>query len=124
MDPGAVPVKPIMPVPIIGRCVMPKPLARLPRLPVLGSPGSPVLDPSDRAASLDPVDVSGLSTSIAPDTSAVAAPLLWRRWRFDATAMVRGMGAAPGPGALFSGAAAMGTTPFPPTAAPVDPALP
>jgi hypothetical protein len=51
-----------------------------------------------------------------------ATLLLWRRCRFDdddESAAVRGSEAAPGPGALLGGAAAMGTTPFPPTALPL-----
>jgi hypothetical protein len=97
------------------------------------------LDDDDKdmatAASLDPVELSGLSISmLVSDCSMTATLLLWRRWRFDddddddddARAADRdGRAAAPGPGRLFAGAAAIGTTPLPPaTTPPEEPALP
>lgn len=84
-------------------------------------PPYPLLEPIERAASLDPVESSGLSISI-PLLS--AAPLLCLRCRLEDSVMVRGIAAAPGPGADLGGAAAIGTTPFPPTAPVADPALP
>lgn len=102
-------------------CVMPKPLAR-PRFDGLDMAPKPLLEPTERAASLDPVEFSGLSMSIPPPLS--TAPLLCLRCRLAETVMVRDMAAAPGPGADLGGAAAIGTTPLPPTAPVVDPALP
>lgn len=65
------------------------------------------------AASLEPVEFSGESTSML---SMALTLLLCRRCRFGAVATVgRGtLEAAPGPGVAFGGAAAIGTTPFPP----------
>jgi hypothetical protein len=79
------------------------------------------------AASLELVELSGLSMSmLVNDVCSIAMILLlYRRWRFEeeaAGAVVRGSAAAPGPGMAFAGAAAMGTTPFPPTAPLVEPA--
>lgn len=109
----------IMPGPTMGRCDMPKALAR-PRFAWLDMAPNPLLDPMERAASLEPVEFSGLSMSIPLS----AAPLLCLRWRFaDMVAMVLGRDAAPGPGVDLGGAAAIGTTPLPPTPA-VEPALP
>jgi hypothetical protein len=93
--------------------------------------GSPFVEPSDRAASLEPVEFSGLSTSMPPPlalplpTLSAPALLLCLRWRFDDMVIERGSDAAPapGPGVFLGGAAAIGTTPFPPTAPPDDPAL-
>jgi len=108
---------------------MPNTLAE-PRLLVLAdTPAKLLLEPSDRDASLDPVELSGLSMSMAAAAAAMAdwsppAPLLWRRWRLEPVAADRGRDAAPGPGALFGGAAAMGTTPLPPTTPLADPLLP
>jgi hypothetical protein len=48
-----------------------------------------------------------------------AALLLWRRCRLEAMAIP--LEAAPGPGAFFGGAAAMGTTPLPPATPVADP---
>jgi hypothetical protein len=91
---------------------MPKLLVRpifvmLPPLPI-----RPI--PTDFAASFDPVEFSGESTSIF---SMALTLLLCRLCLFGATVtFVRGMldAAAPGPGVSFGGAAAMGTTPLPP----------
>lgn len=100
-----------------------------PRLLVL-VPAKLWLEVSDRAASLEPVESPGLSMSIAAAAAAIAAwsrppaPLLWRRWRLEPVAAERDTEAAPGPGALLGGAAAMGTTPLPPTTPLVDPVLP
>lgn len=88
---------------------MPKLLAR----PVL-LPLPMMLIPTDFAASLDPVEFSGESISML---SAALAPLLCLLCLLGAAAeLVRGMldAAAPGPGVSFGGAAAIGTTPFPP----------
>lgn len=65
-----------------------------------------------RAASLDPVD-SGLSMSI---TVASVMLLLCRRCRLEDTVAGLEADEAPGPGLVFGGAAAIGTTPLPPTA--------
>lgn len=110
----------IMPGPTTGRCVMPKLLAK-PRLAAFDIAPNPLLDPNERAASLDPVEFSGLSMSI---TLSPPALLLCLRCRFADIAIVRGRDAAPGPGVDLGGAAAIGTTPFPPTAAAAEPALP
>lgn len=107
-----------------------------PRLLALGCrDDSAELEPSDRdaaaaaaaAASFDPVELSGLSISmLLGDWSSATALLLWRRCRFDeeeeeTVAAVRGGRApAPGPGAFLGGAAAIGTTPLPPTTPPLD----
>lgn len=75
-------------------------------------PTSPM--PTDLAASFDPVEFSGESTSML---SAVLALLLCLLCLFGATEMFdRGIldAAAPGPGVALGGAAAMGTTPLPP----------
>lgn len=48
-----------------------------------------------------------------------AALLLWRRCLLEAIAMP--LAAAPGPGAFFGGAAAIGTTPLPPATPVADP---
>jgi len=89
---------------------------------------NPLLEPMDLAASLDPVEFSGLSISIPPLPEPVfwspPALLLWRRCRLEPMVAVLVRDAAPGPGALFGGAAAMGTTPFPPTTPLEEPALP
>jgi hypothetical protein len=58
----------------------------------------------------------GLSSSMA-DEFAVLSLLLCLRCLFDGAVAGRDMEEAPGPGAVFSGAAAIGTTPFPPTIA-------
>lgn len=108
---------PITPGPMTWRCaVMPKPLEMLSELDV----GTRFTFPDELivvvvTTSLDPVEFSGLSTSIIGGASVVAATLLCRRWRFDDVAD-RGKGAAPGPGTLLGGAAAIGTTPFIPAA--------
>lgn len=103
----------------MGRCVMPKPLAR-PRLAEFDMVPNPLLEPSERAVSLDPVEFSGLSMSIVLS----AALLLCLRCLLADTATVRGSAEAPGPGVDFGGAAAIGTTPFPPTAPFAVPAFP
>lgn len=118
-------VIPITPAgPAIDRCAMPKPLAN-PRLPVVTCTAeNPLLEPRDRAASFDPVELPGLSISMPPTAWSPPALLLCRRCRFEPRVAVRERDAAPGPGALFGGAAAIGITPFPPTMPPVEPALP
>lgn len=83
-------------------------------------PLNPLLDPMDRAASLEPVDSCGLSMSI-PSPPAL---LLCLRCRFAEIEMVRGNEAAPGPGVALGGAAAMGTTPLPTVAPAMELALP
>lgn len=72
--PPGIPV--IMPVPTMGRCVIPNPLAR-PRFAELDIP-NPLLDPKDRAASFDPVEFSGLSMSMLPLLSPPALLLCLR----------------------------------------------
>lgn len=99
--------------------VMPNPLARpmLDMLPPL--PTRPI--PIDFAASFDPVEFSGESTSML---SIALTLLLCRRCLLGATDILdRGMldAAAPGPGVALGGAAAIGTTPLPPLI-PVAPA--
>lgn len=81
---------------------------------------SPVAELIEGAASLDPVEFSGLSTSIDSEGPEL---LLLRLCLFDGAEgfTLRGKEAAPGPGAFLGGAAAMGTTPLPPTAPVVDP---
>ena len=82
----------------------------------------PLEDPTDLAASFEPVEFAGLSMSI---DSICAAPLLPRLCRFDVPELLlpgRDVEAAPGPGAFFGGAAAIGTTPLPPTAPLLEPA--
>jgi len=64
---------------------------------------------------LDPVEFSGLSTSISPERS-ISTFLLCRLWRFELIDIDLEIEDAPGPGVDLGGAAAMGTTPFPPTA--------
>lgn len=93
---------------------MPNPLLRLRPLEV-GTTARLPDEPKERAASLDPVEFSGLSMSIIGAVSFVALLLLWRRCLLDGM-VERGREAAPGPGVLLGGAAAMGTTPLPPTA--------
>lgn len=61
-------------------------------------------------------DSEGLSSSMA-DEFAVLSLLLCLRCLFDGAVAGRDMEEAPGPGAVFSGAAAIGTTPLPPTMA-------
>lgn len=105
MPPGIIPPGPI------GLVVMPNPFAS-PMFVIL--PPEEIFIPTDFAASLEPVEFSGESTSML---SIALTLLLCLRWRFGATATFdRGMldAAAPGPGVAFGGAAAMGTTPFPP----------
>lgn len=115
---------PAPPAPI-GRCVMPNPFAS-PSVDdgVVIAP-NPLLDPSDRAASFDPVDSCGLSISIMPPPSPPPPPalLLCRLCRFELEiAIVRGsVAAAPGPGVALGGAAAMGTTPLPAATEPLPP---
>lgn len=82
------------------------------------------------AASFEPVEFSGLSTSIASLWLALFMPmrlalavdaLLCRRCLLGPRATVLAAAAAPGPGIFLGGAAAIGTTPLPPTA--TDPPL-
>lgn len=90
---------------------------------------SPVLEESglDRAeaaaaaaaASLEPVELSGLSMSMllllwerCCCWCSTTTLLLWRRWRFDERVAVRVSDEAPGPGTFLGGAAAMAMTPF------------
>lgn len=61
-------------------------------------------------------DSEGLSSSMA-DEFAVLSLLLCLRCLFEGAVAGRDMEEAPGPGAVFSGAAAIGTTPLPPTMA-------
>lgn len=108
----------IMPVPIGVRWFMPKPLDDMPP----GNPERPAEEPIGRAASLDPVD-SGLSMSMLIGASAVML-LLCRRCRFEDTVAGLELEDAPGPGLVFGGAAAIGTTPLPPTAPAEEPEPP
>lgn len=120
---GGTPGIPIMPGGIIGRCVMPNPLVKA-TLPGLGIPAmKPLAELTDRAASLEPVEFAGLSTSMPPARSDPAL-LLLRRWRLEEPAVptLRVNEAAPGPGVFLGGAAAIGMTPFPPTAPVTEPA--
>jgi len=65
-------------------------------------------------------EASGPSMSM-PEPSAVPPDFECRRCRFDTTGTVRAtLLAAPGPGVDFGGAAAMGTTGFPPTVPPAE----
>lgn len=121
---GGTPGIPIIPGGIIGRCVIPNPLVRA-TLPGLGIPlMKPLAELTDRAASLEPVELAGLSMSIPPADSLVPALLLLRRCRLEDPDVptLRVTAAAPGPGVFFGGAAAIGITPFPPTAPLADPA--
>jgi len=82
-------------------------------------PGGRVLllgAPPGRVESLDAVELLGLSRSIVGGTS-VALLLLCLRCLFDDAVAFLAMEDAPGPGVVFGGAAAMGTTPLPPMAA-------
>lgn len=98
----------------IGRWVMPKALAnpKLAELWACVKPGVDFIVPS-----LDPVELSGLSTSISPERS-ISVLLLCRLWRLELTDIDREREDAPGPGVDLGGAAAIGTTPLPPTAPP------
>lgn len=102
----------------MGRCAM---------LKLLGIMGieciPPGVDPRDRAASFEPVELLGLSISMLTGVSG-GPLLLCRRWRFDDTVTGLVIAAAPGPGAVLGGAAAMGTTPLPPETPVDDPVLP
>jgi hypothetical protein len=100
-----------MPPGPIGLVVIPNPFAR--PMFVMLPPEAAFLS-IDFAASFEPVEFSGESTSML---SIALTLLLCLRCRLGATAtLLRGMleAAAPGPGVAFGGAAAMGTTPFPP----------
>jgi hypothetical protein len=79
------------------------------------------VEPSDLTASLESVEFAGLSISM-PEIESAPPDLLCLRWRFedDMPVIDRGRDEAPGPGVDFGGAAAMGTTPFPPTALDVE----
>ena len=78
-----------LPGPAMGRCIEPKPLVRLMLLVLACMAESPVLEPSGRevteaaataaAASLEPVELSGLSTSMAVASDSTTVLLLWRR---------------------------------------------
>ena len=104
---------------------MPKPPDRPRLLEVADMVGKPLLEPRERAASLDPVEFSGLSMSMIPTGWSLPALLLWRRCRFEEDmAADREREEAPGPGVFLGGAAAMGTTPLPPTTPLEEPALP
>jgi hypothetical protein len=96
----------------IGRVVIPNPFAK-PMFVIL-PPELIIPIPSDFAASLEPVELSGESISIL---SMALTLLLCRLCLFGATVIFdRGPvdAAAPGPGVAFGGAAAIGTTPLPP----------
>jgi hypothetical protein len=94
---------------------MPKALAR-PKLAELCACVKPVPALGGfEAASLEPVEFSGLSMSISPEIS-ISVVLLCRLWRLELMDIDRDTEDAPGPGVDFGGAAAMGTTPLPPTA--------
>lgn len=92
--------------PIMGRWPMEKFVLDIIVLEMEGMLG---VVPSGRAA-----DSEGLSSSMA-DEFAVPSLLLCLRCLFDGAVAGRDMDEAPGPGAVFSGAAAIGTTPLPPT---------
>lgn len=72
---------------------------------------------------MDVVELLGLSRSIVLEVISALPLLLCLRCLFDDVAVFL-MDDAPGPGAVFGGAAAMGTTPLPPMAAADDPVLP
>lgn len=74
----------------------------------------------DRDKSLEPAVSLGLSTSIPKPPSAPTL-LLCLRCRFEEAeaAVDREAEDAPGPGVALGGAAAIGTTPLPPTVAPL-----
>lgn len=94
------------------------------KLPGIMPPGiCGMLVPKSLAASFEPVELAGLSISMLAWLSP-AALLLCLRCRFDDVLTFREPEEAPGPGAAFGGAAAMGTTPFPPMAAADEPVLP
>lgn len=96
----------------MGRCAM---------LKVLGIIENPAVEPRDRAASLDPVVLAGLSISMP---EGVSGPLLLcRRCLFEDVAGLETED-APGPGTVLRGAAAIGITPLPPTAPDDDALLP
>lgn len=82
---------------------------------------APGVDPKDRAASLEPVELLGLSISM-PAMGSLGPLRLCLRWRFEDAAADLDKAAAPGPGVALGGAAAIGTTPLPPTA-PLDDAV-
>jgi hypothetical protein len=107
---------------MVGRC--PKPKA-LDDMPPGSEPEMVVGGAIDRTpASLELVEAPpGLSMSILGDISAPPL-LLCLRWRFDDTVAGRTREEAPGPGVDFGGAAAMGTTPFPPMPPADEPVLP
>lgn len=105
----------IMPVAdpsVLGRWFKLKLLADMPP----GKLESPAEEPKGRGPSIELVE-SGLSISIDTGTSPPML-LLWRRCRFEEAVAGRciDIDEAPGPGLVFGGAAAMGTTPLPPTA--------
>lgn len=77
-----------------------------------------MLVPKARTVSLLATELPGLSISIA-GISAILL-LLSRRCRFDDVVEFLEREEAPGPGTAFSGAAAMGTTPLPPTTVDVE----
>jgi hypothetical protein len=104
---------------IMGLCVMPNPFAS-PIFTPVGPPSIMPPMPDILDSSTPPLGVSGLSTSI-PDPSTAETDFECRRCRFGATATVRGtLLAAPGPGVDLGGAAAIGTTAFPPTVPPPE----
>ena len=88
----------------------------------LGRETKPLEDPTDRGASFELVEFAGLSISIESFWPALLLP---RLCRFDVAELLlpaREVEAAPGPGAFLGGAAAIGTTPLPPTAPVPEPA--
>jgi hypothetical protein len=101
---------------IIGRC-----WATL-KLPGIMPPIDGILVPRARAASLEPVELVGLSMSMLAWLSALPV-LLCLRCRLE-DVLLREPEEAPGPGVTFIGAAAMGTTDFPPIIPADDPVLP
>ena len=109
----------------IGRWLMLKPFISCMLLPLVGIFDVCGVDPSDLAASLEPVEFAGLSMSI-PEMDSAPPDLLCLLWRLedDMPVMDRGRDEAPGPGVDFGGAAAIGTTPFTPTALDEEPAPP
>lgn len=98
----------------------------MPKLLAVMPPGIMVervgVELSGRKASLDEVEF-GLSMSMLVGASPLTL-LLCRRCRFEEVVRGLDIDEAPGPGLVFGGAAAIGTTPFPPTAPLEDPVLP
>lgn len=101
---------------IIGRCWA------MVKLPGIMPPIDGMLVPRTRAASFEPVELVGLSMSMLAWLSAPA--LLCLRCRLEDVVLLREPEEAPGPGTVFRGAAAIGTTPLPPIMAADEPVLP